>query len=298
MLVVEPVVMAEGGPRRRDVAGVLVLVAGRHDDGDAAVGHPRDRVVGRLGGAAAQRHVRHRRAGGVVRDPVHARDDAGVGAGAVAAEDADGDHGGLLRHAVGGARDGAGDVRAVAVAVGGAAAVVDGRVARGGAAGELRVGGQDAGVDDVGLHTGAVVVVGVRAAQRQVALVDAVQAPGGVALGGAGAHDLVLLDVRHRGVLADLGEGGGVHPGRVALQAGEPAVDLGALGRRPLGGVLGAGGRRLVLEHDDVAALDRRRSVDGGERSERRLRGGSRLSHRPGEGGGGEHRQCHRALTR
>ena len=46
------------------------------------------------------------------------RDDAGVGAGAGAVEHLDRDQGDALGHAVGGAADGAGDVGAVAVAVG------------------------------------------------------------------------------------------------------------------------------------------------------------------------------------
>ena len=50
-------------------------------------------------------------------DPVDAGDHAGIGAGAVAVEHADGDQLHALGDALGGAADGAGDMRAVAVAV-------------------------------------------------------------------------------------------------------------------------------------------------------------------------------------
>ena len=84
---------------------------------------------------------------------------------------------------------------AVAVAVVRAAAVADevGAVAR--PAGELLVGGADARVDDVGVHARAGLVVGVGVVERQVALVDAVEAPGRGRLRRDGVHDLVRLDI-------------------------------------------------------------------------------------------------------
>jgi hypothetical protein len=54
----------------------------------------------------------------------------------------------------------------------------------------------DAGVDDVGAHAGAVVVVGVRRVEREIALVDAIDAPRGAGLGRLDRHLAVFLDVR------------------------------------------------------------------------------------------------------
>src|SRR5690606_1611425 len=99
--------------------------------------------------------------------------------------------------AVGGARDGGGDVGAVAVAVRRGAAA-DGVVAVRGPSADLPVRDADAGVDDVHGHTAARGVgVGVRAGEREGRLVDAVQAPGGVGLRDVGQLDLLVL--LHRG---------------------------------------------------------------------------------------------------
>ena len=141
----------------------------------------------------------------VARHPVDARDHARGGAGAAAVEHAHGDEAHALGDAVGRAADRAGDVGAVAVAVVGAAAV-DGVEARHRAPAELRVREPDPGVDDVGgdVRRGRVVAVG--RAQREVALVDAVQAPGGVVLRGVERDHAVGLDVGDRRVVADLRE--------------------------------------------------------------------------------------------
>jgi hypothetical protein len=83
----------------------------------------------------------------------------------------------LLRDAVGGSARRAGDVRAVAVAVVRAVPVVDEAGAVAHPSGELLVRGPDAGVDDVGVDALAGLVVRVGVGQRQIALVDAVEAP-------------------------------------------------------------------------------------------------------------------------
>src|SRR4051794_30937643 len=113
------------------------------------------------------------------RHPVHALDHPGDGAGAVAVQHPHRDQLDLLGHAVGGTADGAGDVRAVAVAVLGAVAVVDDVVARLHPASEVLVGGPDAGVDDVGGDALAGLGPAVVVVQRQRVLVDAVQTPAG-----------------------------------------------------------------------------------------------------------------------
>jgi pimeloyl-ACP methyl ester carboxylesterase len=84
----------------------------------------------------------------------------------------------LVPERVGRAADRAGDMGSVAVAVRRGAAI-DGVVAGDGATSELRVAEADSGVDDVGSDAGACGVVGVAVAQRKVALVDAVESPGG-----------------------------------------------------------------------------------------------------------------------
>src|SRR5690606_39118988 len=168
-----------GGRGGGDVARVLVLVAGgRHED-HARVDGRFDGGVDRRGVPAAEAHVRHRGAGGVVAHPFDAVDDARVGAVAGAVEDADADEGDLLGDAVFGAADGACDVGAVAVAVLGVRVAVDEVVSGADAAGELAVGGADAGVHDVGGDAGAVAEVFVGVVEGQVGLVDAVQAPRG-----------------------------------------------------------------------------------------------------------------------
>ena len=100
-------------------------------------------------------------------------------------------------HAVGGAADGAGDMGAVTVAVGGVAAAGDGIVTAAHAAAELAVGQQYAGVDDVGMHACSGSVVGVGGVEGQIALVDTVEAPGRAGLGGADRDDTVFFDIGH-----------------------------------------------------------------------------------------------------
>lgn len=91
---------------------------------------------------------------GVGGDPVDAGNDTGVGAGTVVSKDLDGNDGGLLCDSIGGAGNGSSDVGSVAVGVG-VAGSGDGVVAPDGAATKVVVGGQDTGVDDVGIDAGA-----------------------------------------------------------------------------------------------------------------------------------------------
>ena len=214
----------------------------------------------------------------VADHPVHAGDDAGRGTGARAAEDAHRDQADALGDAVRVAADGAGDVRAVAVAVGGSAAVTDRVVARQHAAGELRVRGQNARIDDVGGHARAGLRVGVEAVEREQALVDAVEAPRRAALGGVDADHAVGLDAHDGRVLRQPrhlrgGQLGGVAVDRVGVQGERRRARSGGEGGRLRGGGqrddvaagndgadLGAGGRRggtaRVEGVDQAVALD------------------------------------------
>ncbi len=144
-------------------------------------------------------------------DPVDAGDHGGVGALAAAVEDAHGVEGDALGDAGGGAAEDAGDVGAVAVAVVGAAAV-DGVVAGADAAGELFMGGVDAGIDDIGMDAGAGGGVVIEAVERAGALVDAVEVPGRRELFAGFCDALVLLDEGDVGVGAQGLEGGGGEP--------------------------------------------------------------------------------------
>ncbi len=160
---------------------------------------------------------------------------------------------------MGAARDRAGDVGAVTVAVLGGVVVVDRVVAVGGAAAEVAVGDADAGVDDVRRHTlPGRVRVGVGAVQREVPLVDPVQAPGG--RGGLGAGDAEGAVLDHRGDGRVGGEALGLGLGRTDLVAvqglGVGPLDVGAVLLRQ-GTALGGTGTGLVrLEGHDVAAGD------------------------------------------
>ncbi len=174
--------------RGRVVGGVGVVVAGGDDRQDAGgVAGADDAVEGRRE-AAAERGADHGAAGpalggDVVEGPVEAVDDD-RGRAARALEHLHGDDGRLLGHAVRLAGDRAGHVGAVADRVGGAAA--DGVVPERGAALELAVRVQDAGVDDVGV--GALAgggVVDVRGGAGGL-VGDGAETPGGARLRGQG----------------------------------------------------------------------------------------------------------------
>ena len=164
-------------------ARIGVGVARRDHHGDAISDRGSNRVVHRLTGAAAQAHAEHGWSRDVIGDrPVDARNHASGGTRAGAVEHADRHQRHALGDSIGRATNGAGDVRAMTVAVGGVTVVVDLVIARAYATGELRVGHKHAGVDDVGGYTTACARRGEVSVQRQRTLVDAIQAPGGAPL--------------------------------------------------------------------------------------------------------------------
>jgi hypothetical protein len=156
---------------------------------------------------------------------------------------------------------------AVAVAVVGPVAVVDGGVAVAHPAGELLVAGADARIDHVRVDALAGLVVRVRTVQRQIALVEPVEPPGGGALRGIGLDDLVGLDVgdprvggecgglRRRQLDSEALEGVLVDGGdRAAMRAGEILGDDRDEGAVRRGLCIGAGG--IGVQDDDVGAAD------------------------------------------
>lgn len=184
-----------------DVGGVLVLVSGSDDDGDASGDGGLDGGVEGGGEASSERHGEDGLGGeteglGVGADPLDTGDHTGVGSRSSGIEDLDGDESGLLGDSVGRASDGAGAVGAVSVLIG-VGGAGDEVLAPDGAAAELGVGGVDASVDDIdagaGAGGGVVDVLG-----RALQLVgDAAETPWGAGLGGQGRGvDLgILLDV-------------------------------------------------------------------------------------------------------
>jgi hypothetical protein len=192
---------------------------------------------------------------GVGGDPVDAGNDTGVGAGAIVSEDLDGNDGGLLCDSVCGAGNGSSDVGSVAIGIS-VAGSRDGVVAPDGAAAKVVVGGQDTGVDDVGIDAGAcaavVDVVGAGAGLVR----DGAKTPrgdgglgglfAGLATGqifiyiysglisgtynGTGNDDRVGLDVGHLGAGGNLVDGLLVKGAGVALQASQSVGVVKGLG--------------------------------------------------------------------
>ena len=164
-----------------------------------------------------------------------------------------------LGHAPGGTAYRAGHVRAVSIAVIGSVAIAErGEVPRGPAT-EVRVARHDARVDDVRMHPGAGAVVAIAAVQRQIELIDAVQAPRRIGLGGHGVNLAILHHEVHFGIGRECARRRLVGPHREAAQRvgvrlkdggatleGERLGDLG----HP-GGTEGGG-----LQHDDVLPGD------------------------------------------
>ena len=165
---------ARGQRFKEPWALTYTLVASSNDGDDAGLKHGLDGAVERRGEAAAQGHVHDGLAADallldVLNDPLHAVNDTTVAAVAIGVEDLDSDNLGVLGDSKGGARDGAGDVATVAVLIGvldrsahkkdirvGPLVtynVVDKVGAPGGTVAKLRVGGQDARVEDVGGNT-------------------------------------------------------------------------------------------------------------------------------------------------
>ena len=250
-----------GQAREPGAAGVGGVVAGRHGVGHAVGDRaPQRRVEGRRR-EVADAHVRHRRLTRlmIAGDPVHGGDSGARGAIAAAVEHPHGDQLGLLGDAVGRAADRTRHVRPVPVAVVGRAAV-DGVIAGHGAPAEVSVRGVDAAVDDVGRHARPVVGGAVGVVERQVALVDPVQAPGGRGrLARVRLHLAVLLDVGHRRVLGQLQRLRLAHLGRKALHRVQIAVlELGVVlaGERVDRLLRLALGQIVLVEDHDVVVGD------------------------------------------
>ncbi len=269
---------SRGGAGRGVVARVAhgarrAVVAGCHRVRDPRVDGVGDRRVQR-GAAAPEAHVGDGRLDRVGGDPVDARDHLAVGAAATAVEHPHRDELHLLRHAVGGAADRARDVGAVAVAVDAVLAVADLVDADARPAAEVGVRGQDAGVDDVGVHARAVGRVAVRVVERQGRLVEAVETPRRRRrLRGVDVHVAVLLHAGDRRVVGDLARLRRAHPRGVAVQ--RVAVDplhLAAVAVRDADGLghhcVGVGG----AQRDDVLARHRLGRGDDGVRA-----GGDRI---------------------
>ena len=245
--------------RRRGVAGVRVRVAGSHDVGHAGRYRALDCLVQRRRDAATEAHVGDGRQLPVGGDPVDTGDDARGVAAAATVEDAHADQRDALGDAVGAAADGAGHMRAVAVAVVGRAAV-DGIVAGADAPGELGMAAADAGVDDVGGDAAAGERVGVLATQRQCPLVDPIEPPRRVGLGCSQADDAILLDEGHVGVAPHAGQRGSIEVGDVGRQGARHALPYARAGipleRTDLDAQLLCAADAITLQHDDVAVGD------------------------------------------
>jgi hypothetical protein len=110
--------------------------------------------------------------------PVETGDEVRYGPTVHAIQDAHGMDGNILGNTELRAADDAGDIGAVAVAVVRAVTVADEIDGAGRPPAEIRMRGANAGVDDVGVHTGARLAVAVGAVERQEAPVDAVDTTG------------------------------------------------------------------------------------------------------------------------
>ena len=117
-----------------------------------------------------------------------------------------------LGYPVGGAADRARHVSAVAVAVGHPVAILDRVEAEGGAPSEVDMGAQDPGIDDVDVNAAPSGANREVVAERQVALIDPVQAPGRSGrLGSGNTDDLVGFNRSHIRILAQPGDVGWLH---------------------------------------------------------------------------------------
>ena len=119
------------------------------------------------------------------------------------------------------------------------------------------------------MHRGAGLVVDIGAAEREAALVDAVETPGGARLGHERLHHAVLLDERDARVVGDgLGLGFARLQHEAVQRVLEERLALPAPGEvHHLGGELedtrlsreavARAARRVLLQHDDVGTSDR-----------------------------------------
>ena len=194
---VAPTVIASGVRGRRLLAGVRVVVAGRHGVGDALGDRAGHRGVERLAGGAADAHVGHGGLDGVRGHPVDARDDRRVRAAALAVEHPHADQLDVLGHAVRrrrrSCRPRACRGRCSRCAI--ASLSMKSQPLLGPAA-ELAVAGPDAGVQHVGGDARRR-PVGVRLRQRQACAGRCGPGPRrrGAVWVPARSHDGVLLDV-------------------------------------------------------------------------------------------------------
>lgn len=164
---------------------------------------------------------------GVLDRPIDSSEDLGVGAAAFGGEDLDGDEGGLLGDAVGVGACGAGDVRAVAVAI--TVVFVGDKVgALDGSSSKVVVFGVDASVDDVreGARTSGVIVDVRRCAL--VAVRNACKTVWWVVLDGVRVHSRVWLNGLDGGDRAQEADSIGNRINRETFEAAE-AILVGRL---------------------------------------------------------------------
>src|SRR6185295_9518843 len=111
----------------------------------------------------------------------------------------------VLRDAVGRTAHRSRHVRAVAVAIVRAQAIVDCGETGNYAPGKLRVGRTNAGIDDVSFYAGAGGVVVIIPVKRQIALIDAIQSPGCAGLGRNHIDYTVFFDKRDSRIVCEFG---------------------------------------------------------------------------------------------
>ena len=142
----------------------------------------------------------------------------------------------------------------MAVAVGGAAPVIDGAEPGGGAPSEILVFGQHPGVDHVDASTAAVALVAIVTAEGQVCLIDPIQTPRCRLLGQVGRDPPVFFDPLHPGISA---ESFGVLPSHAGGEANHRVLILVFNDGRVFGrDTFGSAGGGEFVEHHDVLAGD------------------------------------------
>lgn len=176
------------------------------------------RVVERGRNAAAQPHIGDCGALVILRHPLDTREDARCRVAADAIERLHRHEGDTFCHPMRGTTDGAGDMRAVPVAILGAASVVDCGESRLEAPREFAMRAADAGVDHIGVNASEVLRVVVARIERQIALVDAIEPPGCAVLDGVDGEDGVQCRITDRGCTGP--RGASIHRRRVVLRTG------------------------------------------------------------------------------
>ena len=206
-------------------------------------------------------------------NPIDTRDHTGHRTAARAVEYANGNEFHVLRDTICRSAHGTRNVRAVAVAVDRRASAGDLVDPGERATCVFIVGEIDAGVDDIDGDTRAVSEVGVRAAQRKIALIDPIDPPCRPGLNRAQLHDRVLLDLSHIGVGLERQHGGIGDPQRHTLQRGG-IRPLDGRAVQPFDALSAARDISLgVLESDDILAGNRYGRVLRSREAERRTAG-------------------------